>query len=107
MFHASLGVVSLVPAHPGRVAVDPWDDRDEHDRQLAEARALVAAQGLEAETFEPAGEPAPTIERIVAEGGYDTVILGSRGLNAAARFLQGSVSEHVATHAHATVVITR
>jgi nucleotide-binding universal stress UspA family protein len=33
------------------------------------------------------------------------VILGSRGLGTAARVLQGSVSEHVATHTKSTVVI--
>jgi nucleotide-binding universal stress UspA family protein len=33
-------------------------------------------------------------------------VLGSRGLGAIDRMLQGSVSEHVATHAEATVVIT-
>ena len=37
----------------------------------------------------------------------DMVVLGSRGLGLVSRALQGSVSEHVATHAHATVVIAR
>ncbi len=32
------------------------------------------------------------------------MVVGSRGLGAVSRFLQGSVSEHVATHADATVV---
>jgi nucleotide-binding universal stress UspA family protein len=35
------------------------------------------------------------------------VVLGTRDLGAVSRFLQGSVSEHVATHAKATVVIAR
>jgi nucleotide-binding universal stress UspA family protein len=33
--------------------------------------------------------------------------VGSRGLGTFGRMLQGSVSEHVATHARATVVIAR
>ena len=40
-------------------------------------------------------------------GRFDTIVIGSRGLGAVSRFLQGSVSEHVATHANATVVVAR
>lgn len=104
---AAVAVVSVVPVHPGRVPVDPWDDMSTHAEELIEARKLLAERGIEAELIEPAGDPAATIERVVDEGGYDTVVVGSRGLNAMGRILQGSVSEHVATHAHATVVIAR
>jgi nucleotide-binding universal stress UspA family protein len=98
-------VVSVVPVHPGRAPVDPWDDRPVHDVQLAEAKTILAARHVAWEVLEPAGDPAKTIETIAEEGGYDTVILGSRGLGTAERVLQGSVSEHVATHSKATVVI--
>ena len=57
--------------------------------------------------IEQAGDPAQTIERIAHDGGYDMVVVGSRHLGAVSRVLQGSVSEHVATHAPATVVIAR
>jgi nucleotide-binding universal stress UspA family protein len=106
-FDAALAVVSVVPIHPGRAPVDPWDDRPLHDEQLAEAKRLLAAEGMTAELIEPAGEPAPTIERVAAEGRFDTIVVGSRGLGSLTRFLQGSVSEHVATHANATVVVAR
>jgi nucleotide-binding universal stress UspA family protein len=98
-------VVSVVPVHPGRAPVDPWDDRPVHDAQLAEAKTILAARHVAWEVLEPAGDPAKTIEAIAEEGGYDTVILGSRGLGTAERVLQGSVSEHVATHSKASVVI--
>ncbi len=106
-FEASITVVSVVPFHPGRMPVDPWDDRAVHAQELREAKQLLAEQGITAELLEPVGAIAPTIERIVEEGGFDTVVVGSRGLGAVSRFLQGSVSEHVATHADATVVIAR
>ena len=106
-FEAPISVVSVVPVHPGRVPVDPWDDRAVHAKELQEAKGILAEQGVTAELLEPAGDPAPTIERIAEEGGFDTVVVGSRGLGAVSRFLQGSVSEHVATHADATVVIAR
>lgn len=106
-FGASLSVVSVVPVHPGRAPVDPWDDSTVHAQELVEARRLLQEKGVEADLMEPAGDPAKTIEHIAAEGGFDTIVLGSRGLSMVGRALQGSVSEHVATHAEATVVITR
>jgi nucleotide-binding universal stress UspA family protein len=35
------------------------------------------------------------------------VVVGSRGLGLLSRALQGSVSEHVATHSRTTVVVAR
>ena len=40
------------------------------------------------------------------EGGFDTIVIGSRGLSALDRALHGGVSEHVVTHSSATVVVT-
>jgi nucleotide-binding universal stress UspA family protein len=106
-FGATITVVSVVPVHPGRAPIDPWDDTTVHARELVEARELLQKEGIEAQLIEPAGDPAKTIERIAADGGFDTVVVGSKGLGVLSRFLQGSVSEHVATHADATVVIVR
>jgi nucleotide-binding universal stress UspA family protein len=104
---ALITVVSVVPVHPGRSPIDPWDDRAVHAKELLEAKEVLAARGMTAELLEPAGDPATTIERIAEEGGFDTVVVGSRGLGALSRFFQGSVSEHVATHTEATVVVAR
>jgi nucleotide-binding universal stress UspA family protein len=104
---AEVGVISVVPVHPGRAPVDPWDDRTVHAEELLEARKLLREAGIEATLIEPGGDPAKTIERIADERGYDTIVIGSRGLGSVARALQGSVSEHVAAHAHATVVVAR
>lgn len=106
-FDALVSVVSVVPFHAGRVPVDPWDDETIHRDELQEARSILALQGIEADTLEPIGDPARTIERIATDGGFDTVVVGSRGLGALSRFFQGSVSEHVATHAGVTVVVAR
>lgn len=106
-FDAAITVVSVVPAYPRRVPVDPWDNSDVHAKELLEAREILAARGITAEFLEPFGDPAETIERIAEQGAFDTVVVGSRGLGPVSRFLQGSVSEHVATHADATVVIAR
>ena len=104
---ATVSVVSVVPVHPGRFPIEPWDDTSTHAEELIEARRLLRERGIEAELIEPSGDPAVAIERIADDGGFDTVVIGSRGLGLMGRVLQGSVSEHVATHAKATVVIAR
>ena len=79
-FDATIAVVSVVPVHPGRSPIDPWDDTSTHAHELLEARKILREAGFEADLLEPAGDPAKTIERIVDDGGYDTVVMGSRGL---------------------------
>ena len=106
-FDALVSVVSVVPYHPGRAPIDPWDDDIVHMHELEEARRILLEEGIEAELLEPIGDPARTIERIARDGGFDTVVIGSRGLGPVSRFFQGSVSEHVATPAETTVVIAR
>jgi nucleotide-binding universal stress UspA family protein len=106
-FGASLAVVSVVPYHPGRSPIDPWDDRETHAKELVEARELLRESGIEAQLLEPVGEPADAIEQIASKGKFDTIVVGTRGQRALGRLLQGSVSEHVATHAEVTVVVAR
>jgi nucleotide-binding universal stress UspA family protein len=106
-YGAVVGVVSVTPVHSGRAPIDPWDDRPVHLAELREAQQSLREQGIEPELLSPAGDPARTIERIATEGNFDTVILGSRGLGAVSRALQGSTSEHVATHAESTVIVAR
>lgn len=106
-FQSDVGVVSVIPYHPGRSPIDPWDDRSVHTTELAEARIHLASRGITPVLHEPAGDPARSIEEVAEANGYDMVVVGSRGLGALGRALQGSVSEHVATHATATVVVAR
>lgn len=102
---ATVAVVSVVPVHPGRIGIDPWDSTDEHARELIEARRRLHEAGIEAEVLEPIGDPARRIEDVAERGDYDTIVIGSRRLGAIGRAILGSVSEHVATHAKATVVV--
>lgn len=104
---STVAVVSVVPQHPGRFPSEPWDTAEDHARELVEARALLRERGIEAALIEPMGDPARSVERIAAEGNYDTIVVGSRGLTSLGRVLQGSVSGHIAAHANATVVVAR
>jgi nucleotide-binding universal stress UspA family protein len=106
-FGAEVGVISVVPARRGHAPIDPWDDRTVHAEELLEARRALREAGIEAEMLEPGGDVARTIERVADERGYDTIVVGARGPGSLAKVLQGSVSEHVASHAHTTVVVAR
>jgi nucleotide-binding universal stress UspA family protein len=104
---ATVSVVSVVPFHPGRIGSDPWDSTEDHAQELLEARRNLHEQGIEVELLEPIGDPAERIEELAEKGQFDTIVLGSRGLGAIGRVLQGSVSSHVAAHARSTVIIAR
>lgn len=102
---ALVTVASVVPVHPGRVPIDPRDDPTVHTQELLEAGDILREHGIEAELLRPYGDPARELEELAEQGRFDTIVMGSRGLGAVSRFLRGSVSEHVATHAAANVVI--
>jgi nucleotide-binding universal stress UspA family protein len=104
-FDAHVGVVSVVPVHLGRSPVDPWDGPDVHAAALERARGILRDHGIQARVHEAYGDPSRSIEELAEEEGYDTIVVGSRGLGPLERVFQGSVSEHVATHTNRTVVI--
>jgi nucleotide-binding universal stress UspA family protein len=107
VFGADLSVISVTPWRSGRVPVDPWDDAEVHAKALKAAADWLRHRGLSAELLSPAGDPAQTIEDVAKAGAFDTIVVGSRGLGPVGRFMQGSVSEHIATNAKASVVIAR
>ena len=105
---AEVSVISVVPLAPSRggETVNPWDDREVHEGQLAEAKELLEARGIEPELINKTGHPAEVIEAVAARQGFDMIVIGrpseGRGL---ARLLRGSVAWHVVEHARATVVL--
>jgi nucleotide-binding universal stress UspA family protein len=99
-------VISVVPERLGlRLTIDPFDDEKVHADYLDEAAGFLQRRGLTAETLQPKGDPAHVIEKVARQGGYDMIVLGSRGRGTASRLLLGSVSAHVAARAKADVVI--
>jgi nucleotide-binding universal stress UspA family protein len=105
-FRASLSVVSVVPIGSDGKPTEPWDGGEVHARELHEAKRRLAERGIEVDLLEPLGDPARTIERIAAEGNFDTIVIGSHRLAVLDQVVQRSVSEHVVTHTSATVVVT-
>lgn len=104
---ATVGVVSVVPYRLGRHLDDAWEDEAEMTDVLIEALGVLEQAGIRAEPLKPWGDPASAIEQVAADGHYDTIVVGTRDLGPLARIFKGSVSQHVADHAEATVVIAR
>ena len=106
-FSARVDVVSVVPVDPADRDGSSEEPAVEHARELVEARAILRARGVEAGLIEPAGDPAETIERLAAERGYDTIVVGSsRAVKEGMPWME-SVTAHVAANARADVVVAR
>ena len=99
-------VLSVVPPDArasksgGHVMFRPHAHED-----VARAHAYLRELGLPSEMKMDAGDPA---EQIVAEattGGYDVVVVGSRGHGALGRLLLGSVSTEVVARAPCPVLV--
>ena len=106
-FHAEIGVVSVTPWSQGRFGIDPWSDAQVHAAALRSARDWLAERGFWPRLYSPAGDPAESVTEVAEAEGFDTIVVGCRGLDPVRRFLHGSVSEQLATDARVTVVVAR
>lgn len=105
-------------------AAEPFDDRTQRDLAavpeefrlnfdpsaqaetlLAEAAKRVGAHGVHTETHLVVGDPAGAILDTAAKTDADLVVVGSRGVGRMTRFLRGSVSSRVMTHAPHSVLV--
>lgn len=73
-------------------------------RNVTDARRIFEEAGIEAEGRALMGSPSPRLLEHMDEGGYDLIVMGSRGHGPVRRALLGSVSTHLAHHAPATFV---
>jgi len=101
---ASLAVLSVVPGDGRRRTASSWPDEERCMQDIRQAQELLRQRGQAAHFLLRAGELALTIERAVIEGDFDTVVLGTAAApEADPEFL--SVSDHVASHTRATVIL--
>ena len=74
---------------------------------LALTRGPVAEAGVPVDVELREGHPGDAIVEMAAQGRYDLIVMGSRGLGLAQKLLLGSVSEHVVRNAPCPVLIVR
>ncbi|MGA2784650.1 MAG: universal stress protein [Candidatus Bathyarchaeia archaeon] len=72
---------------------------------LDKAEEEANSAGLKVERIQEFGYPANHIVDVANEGGYDLIIMGSRGMSGIKEFLLGSISHSVSHHAKCPVLI--
>jgi nucleotide-binding universal stress UspA family protein len=82
--------------------------------QVAETRALVEgaetelrAAGFATESRTATGDPRDVLLRLLEDERVDLIVMGSHGRTGLAKLLLGSVSSHVVTHAHCSVLVVK
>ncbi len=102
-----VGVAEGIPLFGHAGTLPSPEQEAERDRTLDEAREALAAQGLTVGLETRAGDPATAILDVAEKDGCDLIVLGTRGLGTAERWLVGSVSDKVLHHAHCSVLVAR
>jgi nucleotide-binding universal stress UspA family protein len=102
-----VGVAEGIPlfGHAGSLP-SPGQVR-ECEQKLADAAAALGARAVSCTTVSRSGDPATAILEVAAEEGSDLIVLGTRGLSKAERWLVGSVSTKVLHHARCGVLVAR
>ena len=83
------------------------DPRGEARVVADEAAEKVRAEGVDVETYVWPGDAASAIIDVATTARADLIVVGSRGMSGAARFLLGSVPNRVSHHAPCNVMIVR
>jgi nucleotide-binding universal stress UspA family protein len=81
--------------------------RAEHAEALSQAMIIGRSAGVEVHEHLAQGEPAAQIASVADEIGADLIVIGSRGLDPAGRYVLGSVPERVVfdPHGHDVCVV--
>lgn len=97
-----------VGALSGYVTTGPQRTDDEMKQAEALVESVAAERpGVKATTRVVLGDPAETLVDLAKTLSADLLVVGARGLNAAQRFLVGSVSDRIVHHAHCPVLVVR
>jgi nucleotide-binding universal stress UspA family protein len=81
--------------------------REDVDATLREAEGAARSAGVEVERYALQGDPADAILDVAEEQGAQLIVVGSKGMTGARRFLLGSVPNRVSHHAPCSVLIIR
>ena len=106
-YGSEVGVVGVAGDAAGKRPDDPKGPASARAADLYDARRQLAKLGITATTHQLSGPAGPRIVAVAEEFGYDTIVVGPRGMGFLGRALLGSVSEYVANHATVTVVVAR
>jgi len=91
----------------GQIEAAREDALQQGKELLARVEPLVAAAGFRTTTALEEGDARFVIVDRAEQWHADVIVMGSHGRRGLGRLLLGSVAEHVARHAHCTVMIVR
>lgn len=103
----AVGVAEGIPLFGYAGTLPSPEQEHERDRLLAEAESALTANNITVSLVPRAGDPASAILDMAEKDGADLIVLGTRGLGTAERWLIGSVSDKVLHHAHCSVLVAR
>jgi nucleotide-binding universal stress UspA family protein len=78
-----------------------------HKKYLEHAAMRFREKGIEPDLILKEGHPAHSIAEAAKEGGFDMIIMGSRGRGNLKSLLLGSVSNAVIQQTHASVLVVK
>jgi nucleotide-binding universal stress UspA family protein len=106
---ARMLVVNVIDPQPAQVGRPARMDqlRAEREPSLLGIVGRARELGVEATYLLWSGEPGRSIVAAAAAEKADLIVVGTRGLDRAGRFLLGSVSDHVVYHADCPVLVAR
>lgn len=81
--------------------------KEESEDLLKEAADYLAARGIAHRTLRAIGQPAEVILDTAEVEHVDLIVMGSHGRTGLQRFLLGSISNHVVSHAPVSVLVAR
>ena len=102
-----VSVAELLPQFGRAGAMLLPEEDEERKRELADAMQILKARGVTAKAMERRGDAAEEIVDEAMQEGAELIVVGTRGLNAAKRWLMGSVSTRVVQHAPCNVLVVR
>jgi nucleotide-binding universal stress UspA family protein len=105
--HATVTILSVVPevdARASKAGGHRWLPPHAHE-DVAAAHSYLRDRGIEAEMKIAHGDPGDEIRKEAACGGYDMIVVGSRGRGAVKRLVLSSVSKRLADEAACPVLI--
>jgi nucleotide-binding universal stress UspA family protein len=102
-----VGVAEGIPLFGYAGTLPSPEQEAERDRRIAEAESAISARGVAVTFAVQSGDPATAILEIAEKEHIDLIVMGTRGLGTAERWLMGSVSDKVLHHAHCNVLVAR
>lgn len=104
---AELRVLHVVPVFKGGNEEWTIGPDDEVPEELLPGIRAARKHGIEPRLEMAMGRPESALVAVAGRDAVDLVVVGHRGLSGLSKFLMGSVSEHVTTHAPCSVLVVR